>query len=208
MQHNFKDLTGQKFNKLTVLKLNHIEKFFRNNRKRFENKYFWLCKCECGNEKVIEGKSIRNGATKSCGCSKKENMKIIASKNFKHGLKNTRLYRIWQCMKARCYIKNTENYCYYGGRGIIVCDEWKNDFKIFHEWAVNNGYQEDLTIDRIDNNGNYEPLNCRWITAKMQSNNKRNNANLTYQGKTKTAMEWSEIVGISENTILARINKL
>lgn len=208
MKHNFKDLTGKKFGKLTVLNLHHKEKFFRNDRKRFESKYFWLCKCDCGNEKIIEGKSIRSGRTRSCGCLNKEIIKNIATRNKKHGLKNTRLYRIWQNMKARCQIKNTENYHYYGKRGIKVCDEWKNNLLLFYEWAMNNGYQDNLTIDRIDINGNYEPANCRWVDMKTQNKNRRNNRNITYQGKTKTLAEWSEIKNVSANTMLARIDKL
>lgn len=124
----------------------------------------------------------------------------------KHGLTGTRIYRIWSNMKRRCFNPNAEHYNRYGGRGITVCDEWKNDFMSFYNWSMENGYQEDLTIDRIDNDGNYEPLNCRWATNKEQENNRGSfNINVTYKGKTQTLMQWSEEIGIPFPTLRYRI---
>lgn len=124
----------------------------------------------------------------------------------KHGLSKTRLYRIWSNMKGRCYNQNDANYYRYGGRGITICDEWRNSFTTFYNWAMENGYRDDLSIDRKDNNGNYEPSNCRWATTKQQENNRGDfNINISYLGKTQTLMQWSEETGISFNTLRYRI---
>ena len=120
----------------------------------------------------------------------------------------TRLYRIWNGMKARCYTPGTEAYKKYGAKGITVCDEWRNDFRVFYDWALNNGYSDELQIDRIDFRGNYEPSNCRWVNLKQQANNKSNVNFLTYNGETKTISEWSEITHISPLNIWQRIKKL
>lgn len=117
--------------------------------------------------------------------------------NFKHGLSNTRLYRIWLQMKNRCYNSKTERYSDYGGRGITVCDEWKNDFKAFYDWAMLNGYRDDLSIDRINNDENYEPSNCRWATNIEQARNSRHCHMIVFNGETHCISEWSEITGIS-----------
>lgn len=117
---------------------------------------------------------------------------------------STRIYIIHKGMKQRCYDKNYRKYKNYGGRGITICDEWLDDFGAFYDWAMNNGYRDDLTIDRIDANGNYEPSNCRWITNVEQQNNKTNNVLLTYNGETKTAMQWSNELNINIHTIYTR----
>lgn len=188
-----KDLTGQKFGRLTVIKR------IGSNKQR---EAIWLCKCECGNEKVVVGSSLRKGQTQSCGCLMKERIKKA---NTKHGCKGTKLYECWHHMKERCYLKNFHGYFNYGGRGITMCDEWKNDFITFRDWAISNGYKDGLTIERIDVNGNYCPENCRWITMKEQQRNKRNTFYVTYKGVTKPLVEWSEVLNISYYTLRERL---
>lgn len=128
--------------------------------------------------------------------------------NLRHGLRHTRLYGIYQHMKQRCYNPNNKDYHCYGERGIIVCDEWLNDFQAFYDWAMSNGYQENLTLDRMNVNGNYEPTNCRWATSKEQANNTRANHYITFEGKTHTMSEWAKIMRISYSTLRYRLNVL
>ena len=206
-----KDLTGLKFNRLTVIKLHHTQKIFRKNKQIYENKYYWLCKCECGNEKVIEGSYLRNNRIKSCGCLLSENGKnIMKNQKIKeiittHGKTHTRLYKIFAGMKRRCFNKNEKAYKNYGGRGIKICNEWLSDFMNFYNWAMANGYSDDLTIDRIDNNGNYEPSNCRWVNYKEQARNRRQNLLITYKGETHCLSEWAEIVKIDDKVLSYRL---
>ena len=127
--------------------------------------------------------------------------------NYKHGGKGTKLYEVWCSMKNRCNCPNTSHYIYYGGRGISVCDEWKS-YPAFQKWALDNGYKDGLSIDRINNDGNYEPSNCRWVTQREQANNQRKTLKIEYMGKTKTLHEWAEYLGIQANTLYYRIYKL
>lgn len=164
----------------------------------------YLCKCDCGNTKIVVGANLRNKTTKSCGCLFKETqLKTIT----KHNKRYTRIYEVWKSMKKRCFNPNCKNYEDYGGRGIIVCDEWKNDFQTFYDWSMANGYADDLTIDRQDVNGNYEPSNCRWVTRIVQANNKRNNLLFVYNGETHTVAEWSRLLNIRPSTIYSRIRR-
>ena len=140
------------------------------------------------------------GKSCSCGCKRKSHLI--------HNLCRTRLYHIHEHIKQRCYVENTPNYKNYGGRGIIMCDEWRNDFKVFYDWAMANGYKDDLTIDRIDNDGNYEPSNCRWTDNKTQSRNRRSNIWITYKGATHLLSDWADICHINPNTIMNRIRSL
>ena len=126
--------------------------------------------------------------------------------NFKHGLRKHRLFSVWNGMKQRCFNSNWYAYKDYGGRGISVTDEWKDDFLCFYHWAMNNGYRQGLTLDRIDNSKGYSPDNCRWVTIKEQSNNRRSNRNITYKGQTKTLTQWSEELGMSFFTLRDRLN--
>lgn len=118
-----------------------------------------------------------------------------------------RLYSIWHNMKSRCYYTHAEKYKYYGGRGITVCDEWRDDFNAFYNWAINNGYKDDLTLDRIDSNGNYEPKNCRWATIAEQNNNSKKNNYIAYNGETKTAAQWAREYGIEPHLFNTRIRR-
>ena len=157
----------------------------------------WICRCVCGKCKQIVGYSLVSGNTTSCGCQR-------GSKGTHHQT-HTRLYRIWKAMKCRCYNKNFPTYSFYGGRGITVCDEWRSDFESFFAWATTHGYTEDLTIDRIDSNGNYEPDNCRWITIQKQQRNRCSNHNVTYRGRTQCIAAWAEELNMNYWLLRKRI---
>ena len=191
----FEDLTGQKFGRLTVI--DRAEKYKDGHA-------MWLCRCECGNEKAILEKCLKNGKTKSCGCLRTE---MLINRLTTHGLRHTRIYNIWMGIKQRCYNSKRKGFGIYGERGITMCDEWKNDFMSFYNWSMQNGYQDDLTIDRIDVNGNYEPFNCRWATVIEQANNMRTNRFLTYNDETHTMAEWGKILNISDCTLYSRLKR-
>ena len=127
--------------------------------------------------------------------------------HYKHGGKGTKLYEVWCCMKARCYNPTSKSYSRYGGRGISVCNEWKESFIAFRNWAYENGYKQGLSLDRIDNNGNYKPSNCRWATMKEQANNQNHSLKIEYKRETKSLTEWAEVLGIKQHTLYHRIYK-
>ena len=185
------DLTGKKFTKLRVIK--------RGEPRGVSGDVCWLCECECGNIKNISGKSLRTGKTKSCGCLHKNNFEPT------HGKSDTRLYKIWVGMKMRCHNPNNTSYKNYGARGIKVCKEWLCDFENFYKWSMNNGYDDTLSIDRMNVNEDYSPSNCRWATRLEQNNNSRHNTYLIFNGESKTIKQWSLITGIKETTIISRL---
>lgn len=182
---------GDKFGRLTVVSC---------IGKNAKGRWLFLCKCDCGKETAVLGKSLKSGNTKSCGCYRLE--AGIAS-NTTHGMSKTKLYRIWASMKDRCLRPKSTAFYKYGGRGITVCEEWL-DFENFRAWAMANGYEEGLSIDRVNPNGNYEPSNCRWVTMQEQAHNKRTSVFITYNGETHTLKQWSEIVGVNYYTMQNR----
>lgn len=192
-----KDYSGQRFGRITVVR------YLEENEREFVNRR-WLCKCDCGTIKQINIANLTSGNIRSCGCLQRERM---AKLNFKHGKWKTKLFNVWIAMRNRCYQKNTKYYINYGGRGVTMCPEWKDDFNNFEKWALANGYQDGLSIDRIDVNGNYEPSNCRWATLKQQANNTRRNHYLTFEGKTQSLQMWADETGISYSAIKTRVAK-
>lgn len=179
------DISGMKFGRLTA-----IERI--PNTKRI----MWRCICDCGNETTSRRERLFSGEKKSCGC--------LA---LKHGKTNTRLHRIWCSMRQRCYDKNCQKYYRYGARGITICEEWKKDFATFYEWAINNGYKDNLSINRINNDKGYYLENCHWATNEEQMNNYSRNHLITYKGETKTIHQWSKITKIKQGTLQNRIAK-
>lgn len=153
------DLTGQRFGRLVVLGRDGSDKY---------GSALWRCRCNCGNEVLVTSSNLRR--TNSCGCLRRE---LVTKRDTAHGQRFTRLYRVWQGMKTRCNTPSSTSYRWYGARGITVCDEWMNNFESFRSWALTHGYRDDLTIDRINVDGNYEPDNCRWATVAEQQHNKR-----------------------------------
>jgi len=158
------DLMGRQFGRLSVVGM---------SEPKCDGARWWRCQCECGTEKEARGADLKRGFVQSCGCWREEMPKTRAT----HGASGTRLYRIWQAMKDRTGNSKASRYAYYGGRGICLCDEW-SDFETFQKWSLENGYAEDLSIDRINNNGNYDPGNCRWTTQKVQAGNRRSRSEM------------------------------
>ncbi len=189
----FKDITGQKFGRLTALYKLH------NGHK---NSIYWLCNCDCGNLSEVNGAQLRNGQVRSCGCYRRERLNEV---NTKHGKRHTRLYNIYMQMKKRCYNKNSPRYYDYGGRGIAVCDEWLNDFMNFYHWSMDHGYRDELTIDRIDNDKGYSPGNCQFIDKKAQNKNRRSSINITFNNETRCLKDWCERLGLKYITTRWRI---
>lgn len=195
------DLVGQKFGRLTVLEDLGVLEY---------GKRYWKCVCDCGNVIPILHGNLISGNKQSCGCLHREQ---LIARNKRSGSRNgdsqnpkyARIYRIWNAMHHRCESTNDVHYKNYGGRGIKVCEEW-NDWTTFRDWAINNGYDDELTIDRIDYDGNYTPLNCRWITQQEQSNNTSANKRLTYHGRTQTLSEWCNELGLIYSRVKARLN--
>lgn len=197
------DLVGQKYGRLTV-----VERAPNHVAKSGVESIAWKCVCECGNETVVNSRDLKTGNTKSCGCLKADWIK----ENTKHGMHDSRLYHVWEGIKNRCCNENSGMYKNYGARGIKICKEWAEDFLSFYSWAMSNGYDEsasfgECTLDRIDNNGDYSPENCRFVSVKEQARNTRRNKMVSYNNETKCLSEWCEEFNLNYKRTLYRINK-
>lgn len=179
---------GERYGRLTIIREVEPAGSIHKRVRRF------LCRCDCGNEIICRLPNLKSGTTKSCGCYRK----FVSSNRIDcHHLQNTRIYRIWCGMKRRCYNKHNEHFDRYGGRGIIVCDEWKTDFMNFYDWAMSNGYDDKLSIDRINNEGNYEPSNCRWANQKQQIVNSTAAIKCSLGGNIVSLSDIADILGVS-----------
>ena len=187
------DLSGKTFGRLTV-----IGKIGLNNHREV----VWKCVCTCGQITEVPGYQLRSGTTKSCGCYKTD---WSIDKFTTHGLCRHPLYAIWSGMKTRCYNDCRPQFKRYGGRGIRVCDEWLSDFESFYKWSIQNGWEPGLSIDRIDNDGNYCPENCRWADGFTQANNSSHNHVIEYCGEKMTCTQWAHRIGIKPSTLNARL---
>lgn len=198
MKFQVKDISGQRFGRLTVVEL--------TGKKTKSGNAIWLCQCDCGKFTEADSGSLRVGDKVSCGCYTKDRMSVL---NKTHGGRNEKLYLVWMNMRRRCNDPKDVNYSNYGGRGIRICHEWEN-YAEFRKWAIASGYdpnamKSQCTLDRIDVNGNYEPENCRWADLIMQANNKRTNRTITYNGKTQSMKQWSEELGIKYSLLQKRL---
>lgn len=189
------DITGKKFNRLTVLEF--IKSKPRNK---------WLCECDCGKKILVPGYKLKTGHTKSCGCFKIEKFRNMTTK---HGVsvKSRKIHSAWHDMIARCYNKDLKTYKNYGGRGINVCQEWRDNIEVFHKWCMNNGFRKDLTLDRKDNNGDYSPSNCRWVSQQMQCKNRSTNVFIEHNGRKETLTDTAKRYGLTPQSIRYRLRK-
>lgn len=181
------DLSGNKYGKLEVIELDVT--------KSTPNKHYWICRCECGNYKSVDGNKLKNGTIKGCGC--------LRGKITKYQIQNKKLYKKWLHMKSRCLNEKDISFKNYGARGIKVCNEWL-DYNNFAKWSLENGFKEELELDRINTNGNYEPSNCRYITSLENRRNRRVTRKAVYEGKVMTLKEIAEIKNIKYQTLWAR----
>lgn len=201
LSRNAKDITGQRFGRLVALGPVAIDKWVK-----------WLCQCDCGNTAVVSGHDLRRAKTesrsceKSCGCLSRE---IFAQKLRTHGMTGKRIYRIWRGVIGRCTNPNIHNYADYGGRGITIYVEWRKSFEAFQEYVSKLPHydEEDYTLDRIDNNGNYEPGNVRWATRSEQNRNKRDTRLLTFNGKTQCVASWATELGVNADILYRRLRR-
>lgn len=185
------NLIGHVFGRLTVT----------NQAPTQNGRTQWVCTCECGNQLIVDSHKLRKGTRKSCGCLRVDHAIALGHQKKTHGQKNTRLYQSWKSMKQRCTYEHDIGFANYGGRGIRICEEWLHSFETFRDWALSNGYGEDLTLDRIDLNGDYSPTNCRWASPKEQARNRR--SNVLYKGK--CLAQWAEENGIRTDTLNFRL---
>lgn len=182
-------MIGLKFGKLLVIsELQDRDK---------DGRIVYHCQCDCGKFHDVTGKLLRQGKVKSCGC-----LHTTLNKLSKH-----RLYSIMHGIKQRCYNKKHHEFYNYGGRGITICDEWRNDFMKFYNWAMDNNYRDDLTIDRIDSDKGYLPDNCRWVDRKAQQQNRRSNRFYTINDETHCLKEWCDLLHLNYQTVYKRVAK-
>lgn len=191
-----KDITGNRYGRLLVIEYVGTKRSPTNGLTATQ----WLCRCDCGKEVVAPKHSLTSGNKRSCGCLKADQNRAIWTT---HGKTNTRLYRIWNAMKYRCDDISSPAYKYYGGKGVAVCKEWKgrDGFQRFYQWAISNGYKDDLTIERIDVNGDYRPENCTWVTQAEQMRNRTNTHWIYYKGTRHTLSEASKVFNADRATI-------
>lgn len=188
------ELIGKRFGRLMV-----IDEYDRP----YSGAYRYLCKCDCGNEVVVWGCSLRAGHSRSCGCYKRD---TTIARNTKYKKEDKILYSTWKGMRQRCNDKNHIRYNRYGGRGIQVCNEW-NDYMKFYYWSIENGYEKGKQLDRINNDADYTPNNCRWVTAFENNNNKNNVKRFEIEGVVHTLSEWCQIYNIKKSTVRARLRR-
>lgn len=203
----FVDLTGKRFGNWKVLSFCGTREV---GNKRVK-KSFWLCECQCEKKTLreIPTDSLKSGNSKSCGCYRKQ---ITIERNTKHGFSRrgengTSIYHVWRSMKDRCLNPNNAQYVNYGGRGIKICKAWEQSFISFKDWAFANGYHVGLTIDRINNDGNYEPSNCRWVDYYVQANNSRQCRFVTINGQTHTLKQWCKLLEVPYSTVMNRMQR-
>lgn len=196
------NLLNQRFGRLTVI----------GQEKSQGGKSAWKCLCDCGNITTVVSTNLTLGKIKSCGCIRREQ---ITERNITHNLTKSKIYKVWKGIKQRCSNPKHPSYKNYGARGIRVCEEWKENFDGFYQWSIANGYIENkgnqktnlLTIDRIDNDKNYSPDNCRWVDRATQARNKRGNKIIVYKGEKHCLIEWCEILNLSYRRTLGRLDK-
>lgn len=189
-------IIGQTFGRVTILQDLGVEK----------NRRHVLGHCSCGTEKKFNYRSLKDGTSKSCGCYNREVHKALRNR-LTHGLSKHPIFKLWCGMKRRCYNVKEKSYPDYGGRGILVCDEWLSDFTTFYKWALANGYAKGLQIDRRENDKGYSPDNCRFVTQTINQRNTRASVYLEYNGEKRTLAEWGEVLGMDKRIIWQRINR-
>ena len=188
------NIIGKRFGRLVVLSYSHNKGYTR----------YFLCQCDCGNQTTAAKNALTTGKQISCGCARRERL----GKMNKLPDGYNRLGKIFRAMKKRCYDPSSNRYHRYGARGIKICDEWLSDVNVFREWAVNNGYKDGLTIDRIDNDGDYSPTNCRWVTREEQQNNTSRSVLITYNDKTQSMAQWARELDMPTSTLFNRLKVL
>lgn len=207
-KYSLENMKGKKYGKLTVVGPEEVER--RESTGKLI-RYVW-CKCDCGNMYRAIISALPNGRASSCGCEmekarhsigqRRQRGEFTSSGNTKHGLSHTRLHRIWSNMKTRCYNRKSDNYRWYGAKNIEVCDEWLNSFEAFYNWAMANGYRDDLEIDRIDNTKDYKPSNCKWVTRIEQNNNTSQNRYLIHNGERYSITQFANMINENPNYLI------